>query len=485
MGLHDREEWGEAEPPGDMTDKMVYPSRANVVGLMVVTDAGGSGMRLNRVGVVAASLLFSVVAGGCSAPFSSHEHVTYIGRIEQAPEVTSVSHVAWEWDAPEGRVLRDVLAGTGGAIMVLSDGVIGLDGTTGTEQWRYRSPDDSLVRAEATPEGSTVVLTYRGKDEGELDVVVLEAATGELRGQYPASADGGDQTTTLTEEARLVHPDEGSFGVEATLVDTGEPLWDFVGRPPKEAGQFFAQQVSTVQDMVVVSAVFADGGGEGFEPGAEVDQVLSVVGLDAHTGALVWHQELPYVFGRVAEPGHTLSQGGEVLLVEVGGASGEGQRWLLDPATGEQLSGGAFSQGQERRRVALLGDGYVEKAQGQGRVQYWVRGFDGAQREHVEVAARSGERYLHPGVVTDQGVLRLDYVTEPDWARGEVGAEFLSWDGGEATVVPVDLSPNESLLVDIEGSTNADVDAPRLVPVPGSFVVTEEHEASVRAVGLS
>jgi len=41
------------------------------------------------------------------------------------------------------------------------------------------------------------------------------------------------------------------------------------------------------------------------------------------------------------------------------------------------------------------------------------------------------------------------------------------------------------LLVDIEGSTNANADAPRLVPVPGSFVVTEEHEASVRAVGLS
>src|SRR5699024_6665380 len=83
----------------------------------------------------------------------------------------------------------------------------------------------------------------------------------------------------------------------------------------------------------------------------------------------------------------------------------------------------------------------------------WGMGFDGAQRENVEVAARSGERYLHPGVVSDQGVLRLDYVPEPDWARGEVGAEFLSWDGGEATVVPVDLSPNESLLVDIEGST--------------------------------
>src|SRR5699024_8047740 len=107
------EEWGEAEPPGDMTDKVVCPSRASMVGLMVVTDAGGSGMCLNRVGVVAASLLFSVVAGGCSAPFSSHEHVTHTGRIEQAPEVTSVSHVAWEWDAPEGRVLRDVLAGTG------------------------------------------------------------------------------------------------------------------------------------------------------------------------------------------------------------------------------------------------------------------------------------------------------------------------------------------------------------------------------------
>src|SRR5690625_963356 len=64
MSLHDREEWGEAEPPGDMTDKMVYPSRANMVGLMVVTDAGGSGMRLNRVGVVAASLLNPVLFSG-------------------------------------------------------------------------------------------------------------------------------------------------------------------------------------------------------------------------------------------------------------------------------------------------------------------------------------------------------------------------------------------------------------------------------------
>src|SRR5699024_11273280 len=102
----------------------------------------------------------------------------YIGRIEQAPEVTSVSHVAWEWDAPEGGVLRDVLAGTGGAIMVLSDGDIGVDGTTGTEQWRYRSPDDSLVRAEGTPESSTVVLSYRGKAEEELAGVVLGAASG-------------------------------------------------------------------------------------------------------------------------------------------------------------------------------------------------------------------------------------------------------------------------------------------------------------------
>ncbi|PWV45514.1 hypothetical protein [Nocardiopsis sp. L17-MgMaSL7] len=51
-------------------------------------------------------------------------------------------------------------------------------------------------------------------------------------------------------------------------------------------------------------------------------------------------------------------------------------------------------------------------------------------------------------------------------------------------LVPVDLYPNEAMLLHTEGSPNADADAPRLVPVPGAVVVTEEHDLSVRAVGL-
>lgn len=447
--------------------------------------------RAKWAGVAASAVVLSVTAAGCSLSsfLSASDHAIYSGEVGAVSQVDSVSRVAWEWDAPEGYLLRDVLSGVGGAVMVLSDGVVGLAGATGEELWHYRVPDDSLESAAVTPEGKSVVLAYQGEDEGDLAVVVLDAGTGELRGEYPARTGESEhgRASNLTENARLSHPGNGSFGLSAASLETGEPLWEFEGQIPEEAEEFHVGEVVVATDAVVLSAAFKEGSPTATGSGEGTGQmIMSVVGLDAETGALLWEEEFSFAVDEVEQPQYTLSEGGEVLLLEVGhDSSGAGEQWLLNPLTGEELPGTAFSGGEEWQRVAFLGDGYVETAQDMDQVQYRVKGFDGSVREHVEVVAWPGEGSIHPGVITGEGVLRLDYLTEGELSRGEVEAEFLSWSSGESRRVPVDLSSNESLLLHTEGSINADADAPRLVRVPGAVVVAEEYELSVRAVGLS
>ncbi len=444
--------------------------------------------RSKCVGIAAAAVMLSLTAAGCSlsSVLSSSDHMTYSGEVGADSQVDSVSGVAWEWEAPEGYVLRDVLPGVGGAVMVLSDGVVGLAGATGEELWHYRVPDGSLESAAATPEGKFVVLAYHGEAEGDLDVVVLDAGTGELRGEYPARTGESEGASNLTENARLSHLGNGSFGLSATSLETGEPLWEFEEEIPDEAAEFHVGEVIVAAGVVVLSAVSTKSSPADAGSGGGDDQIMSAVGLDAETGALMWEEEFSFAVDEVEKPQHMLSEDGKVLLLEVGhDSSGSGEQWLLNPLTGEELPGTAFSGGEEWQRVALLGDGYVETARDLDQVQYQVNEFDGSVREHIEVGARPGEGSIHPGVVTGEGVLRLDYLTDGELSRGEVEAEYLNWASGESRQVPVDLSSNESLLLHTEGSINADADAPRLVRVPGAVVVTEEYESSVRAVGLS
>lgn len=440
------------------------------------------------VGIAAAAVALSVVASGCSLPavFLSDEQVTYSGEVRALSPVDAVSEVAWVWEAPDSFVLRNVLAGVGGAVMVLTDGVVGLEGTTGAELWRYRIPDGTLASASTTPGKASVVLAYRGEDEGDLDVVVLDTGTGELLAEFPVRAGGGDGgSSLLTDDARLSHSGAGRFRVTAASLETGEPLWEFAEDIPEEAEEFHAGEVVVTADTIVLSAVLAESSRA--EAAAGVGQTLSVVGLDARTGDVLWEEEFSFTADRVKQPQVTLSDDGRVLLLESddGNSSGAREQWLLDPHTGDELPGSAFSDGEDWQRVALLGDGYVEKSQDPEEVRYQVMNFDGSRREHVEGSVRPGEAAIHPGMVTGEGMLRLDYLTDEVWARGEVNAEFLSWENGESWLVPVDLSPNEPLLFQTEGSINANADAPRLVPVPGAVVVAEESDVSIRAVGLT
>jgi hypothetical protein len=51
--------------------------------------------------------------------------------------------------------------------------------------------------------------------------------------------------------------------------------------------------------------------------------------------------------------------------------------------------------------------------------------------------------------------------------------------------VDIDLTANEQLLLNTEGSMTAEADAPKLVAVPGAVVVTEETQMTKKVVGLA
>lgn len=444
-----------------------------------MTDFRSQGCKARRAQRFAALLGISILVVACSESEvpSSSNHSTYSGDIGEIHHVDSVSRVSWEWDAPEGYVLRDVLSGVGGAVMVLGDGVIGVEGETGEELWRYRLPDSSLESAAITPGGGSVVLIYRVEGEGKFDVVVLDAGTGELNGKYssPAVDNGSERDFHLTDHARLTLSEGGGFGLSAESLENGETLWEFQEEPWASVRNF---ELSAASEMVVVSALRGEN--------------IAAVGLNAKTGEPLWEEKFPFEAGEGDLPLSTFSKGGETLMLEVeGGFSGVRARWFLDSLSGEEMAESIIFEDEGRSLVAFNEQGSVERMvdTGQGpdhvRVEYQAMDFDGSVREHVEFSGRPAERLLHPGIILDEGVLRLNYLTDGDLARGDVTAEFWPWSGDEPQAVPIDLAPNEELLLNMEGSINADADAPRLVSVPGAVVVTEESVGSVRAVGLA
>ncbi|WP_223839437.1 hypothetical protein [Nocardiopsis deserti] len=66
-----------------------------------------------------------------------------------APVPSDVSEVGWEWEAPQGVSVRGVEPGPFGPLLVLEDGVVALDGSSGEVLWSYRHPYNSRVRGGA------------------------------------------------------------------------------------------------------------------------------------------------------------------------------------------------------------------------------------------------------------------------------------------------------------------------------------------------
>jgi hypothetical protein len=100
----------------------------------------------------------------------------------------AVSKVGWTTAVP-GPV-RDVRPAGAGAVVLLEDGVLGIDGLSGAIRWSYRRLGGQAAWMVASPDGASVVLGMKlPEGRGGETMLILDAVTGAVRfsGSYPTS----------------------------------------------------------------------------------------------------------------------------------------------------------------------------------------------------------------------------------------------------------------------------------------------------------
>ncbi|MFY7069478.1 PQQ-binding-like beta-propeller repeat protein [Nocardiopsis changdeensis] len=426
----------------------------------------------------AAALCAAAAAIVCAAAPAPHpdpvDRASHGGPVHRPREVGTVSEVAWEWSAPEGRGLHRVLAGVSGALMVLDDGVIALAGDTGAELWHHRERGRRVARAAVTPDRETLLLAYAG--DGFRDVLALSTGTGEVVGAYREGGgrEGGGREEGERGEEHLtdglrVSVRGGGAAVTVTacsLFDGGRAWSHGVDPPVPDPEAFHHGDVAVTPGAVAVTGTFTDGDG---------DHTAVAVALEPDTGRVLWELEYGFTDHTAAVPELTASPDGAVLMWELPYTDPGGRllHRLLEPATGEEVPG-TFLRDVERRRVAFGADGYVDHAwdTDTDKVEYRYVGFDGTVREAVTAPARPGESETHRGWWLSDGVLRLHFVEGPDSVRGPVTAEVLAWDGG---VRRIPLGPAAEGTRP-EPGPHAYRAGPVAVRVPGAVLVTEDTE---------
>nr|BFE71513.1 hypothetical protein GCM10020092_048140 [Actinoplanes digitatis] len=104
------------------------------------------------------------------------------------PVPATVSRVGWTTPMP-GPV-RDVRPAGAGAVVLLSDGVLGVDGSSGAIRWSYRRLGARAAWMVASPDGGSVVLGMLPQQDGGADtMLILDAMTGAVRSTGGYSAD--------------------------------------------------------------------------------------------------------------------------------------------------------------------------------------------------------------------------------------------------------------------------------------------------------
>jgi hypothetical protein len=103
------------------------------------------------------------------------------------PTPGTVSKVAWTSPPMPGRIEEVHRAGAG-AVVLLEDGVVGVDGLSGAIRWSYRRLGAQTGWMLTSPDGGAVVLGMLSEEDWDVDtMLILDAVTGVVRfsGRYP------------------------------------------------------------------------------------------------------------------------------------------------------------------------------------------------------------------------------------------------------------------------------------------------------------
>ncbi|WP_143832854.1 MULTISPECIES: hypothetical protein [Nocardiopsis] len=311
----------------------------------------------------AAGVFAVVLAGGLveAVVFPREPHTVAEGNGDPAPVPEAVGRVGWSWAPPMGVRIEEVRAGTHGPLVLLDDGAVSLDGTTGEELWSFRRPRDWGGSAWADDEHVYVRYAHGAPPEEETpaDVsgepverttVVLDIATGEVVGESTALEPGEGKLVAMTPEARIERfraDSNGEFVLGATSLEGEEELWSRTLAAPGEGRMCRHGALRRYADLLVVLYGCAteppDGAGyEDFQNlfmSREVRVEVTVTAVDVATGEEAWR------YGWETEPDERspdlvegrspAGDGTPVIVLERPG--GDPELLLLDAATGERL----------------------------------------------------------------------------------------------------------------------------------------------------
>ncbi|WP_017571366.1 hypothetical protein [Nocardiopsis halotolerans] len=180
-------------------------------------------------------LLFELGLGAATLHQPTEHTVADAFPDTPAPVPSGVSEVGWEWEVPRGVSVQGVEPGPFGPLLVLEDGVVALDGSSGETSWSYRHPYDSRVRVVVSDGGTRAIVTRQPAADrsGNHHVVEIDTVTGGLLREFtvpPLLEEDEDTRVDFlagTSETRLYSwQDEGEGRrIRVHAVDSNEELW--------------------------------------------------------------------------------------------------------------------------------------------------------------------------------------------------------------------------------------------------------------------
>jgi hypothetical protein len=207
--------------PGVVAPLGVIGGVAVILGLLLgvtrPTEGRRRGWNVRRLATVACvSVLLAAVCVPVALTSDSWAVRSDTASVVAVPPVPgAVSKVGWTTPVPER--VRDVRRAGAGAVVRLTDGVLGVDGLSGAIRWSYRRLGGHAAWMVVSPDGGSVALGMAlPEDRGADAMLILDAMTGAVRssGRYPSS---------------LLNPTQDMI-TDDVLV--GRPMWNDDGAYP-------------------------------------------------------------------------------------------------------------------------------------------------------------------------------------------------------------------------------------------------------------
>lgn len=233
-----------------------------------------------------------------------------------------VARVAWSTDV-DGPIKAVAAAGTG-AVVMLTDGVIGVDGTTGNIRWSRRRAGADAEQIDVSPDGRTVLVQMSPHDRFPIRREVLNAFTGKVRFTDDSSnaAHSPGFVVPMTNVSYIgANADETEF--RGYSLQDGRRLWTFRAPAGCRIVGDHSQQFAVANGMLL--------------PLACGNKEFRYISVDAATGKIRWQHVVSLAkpssrieFGVDLATDHTLVR----LYVQDAARS---QNAVLDTATGAVL----------------------------------------------------------------------------------------------------------------------------------------------------